>query len=334
MDICLRSPSKMRPPRSCFQSMESMSTMSTPRSNVVAVPPFVLPPFVLLVVLAVFSQNCCCAQEEGLWKSPDELRKMVSDRFEEPSDSKILHRENRIWINRDEQAVILDGYVAQRKVPLELFACPVGTKEHESIVAVFSRPQMVHAGLLAVNAKPGSTVTFEPFKPAHGTTIRIYALWLDESGKTKGTLAQNWIRQAGTTKPMVWDWVFAGSKIYKDDEGKEHYLGEGGELISVSNFNTSTMDVSVKSDQSNANLMFEAFTDRIPARNTPVRLVLTLTDEPPYTNDEADSSTEVKTLPKHLSAKVPDNILKLLVGKPVVDVPITPAKPKPSTSKK
>jgi hypothetical protein len=278
--------------------------------------------------LAFVDPRCGFAQEENAWKSADDLRKMVADRFEEPMDSKSLHRENRIWINRDEQAVILDGYVAQRQVPLELFACPVGTKEHESIVAVFSRPQMVHAGLLAVNAKPGSTVTFEPFKPAHGTTIRIYALWLDESGKTQGTLAQNWIRQAGTKKPMVWDWVFAGSKIYKDEDGKEHYLGDGGELISVSNFNTSTIDVSVKSDQSNANLLFEAFTDHVPAKYTPVRLVLTLTDEAPYANEQAEPSKEVK-LPKYLSEKVPQNVLKLLASKRSSDPAPNPSEAKP-----
>ena len=104
----------------------------------------------------------CCADDA--WKSSTEIQKLVVDRFEEPKDCKPLHRENRIWINRDEQFVILDGYIAQREVPLELFACPVGTKEHESIVAVFARAQLVHAGLLAINARPGSTATFEPFK--------------------------------------------------------------------------------------------------------------------------------------------------------------------------
>ena len=89
----------------------------------------------------------CSADDE--WKSAAELQKLIVDRFEEPKDCKLLHRENRIWINRDEQVVVLDGYVAQREVPLELFACPAGTKEHESIVAVFARAQLVHAGLLA-----------------------------------------------------------------------------------------------------------------------------------------------------------------------------------------
>ena len=286
--------------------------------------------FLMIVFfITIFSARLSSCGTDDEWKSSKEIQKRVVDRFEEPKDCKPLHRENRIWINRDEQVVILDGYIAQRDVPLELFACPIGTKEHESIVAVFARAQLVHAGLLAINARPGSTATFEPFKPAHGTTVRVYALWLDSDGKTKGTLAQNWIRVSGTKKPMVWDWVFGGSKIYKDDEGKEHYLGDSGELISVSNFTTSTMDVAIQSDQSNANLMFEAFTDRIPPKNSPVRLVLTLTDEVPYGSLENGRIQEKQDEPKYLTAKVPDNILSLLVAKPVETPDPKPAKVSP-----
>lgn len=283
-------------------------------------------------LFTVCSVNVAMGLDDDVWKSSTELQKSVEDRFEDPKDCKPLHRENRIWINRDEQVVIVDGYVAQRQVPLELFACPVGTKEHESIVAVFARAQLVHAGLLAIDARPGSTATFDPFKPAHGTTVRVYVLWLDNDGKTKGTLAQNWIRTSGTKKPMVWDWVFAGSKIYKDDEGKEHYLGDSGELISVSNFTTSTMDVAVKSDQSNNNLMFEAFTDHIPPKNTAVRLVLTLTDEAPFGNSDTGRTDEKQDEPKYLSAKVPDNIARLLVAKPPVTPDPKPAKVNPPKS--
>jgi len=262
--------------------------------------------------------------DDEVWVEQAELRRRVIDAFKPPRECKSLHRDNRIWIHRNEQVVILDGYIAQTQVPLELFACPTGTKEHESIVAVFARAQSVHAGLLAIDAKPGSTATFEPFKPATGTTVRIYALWIDNDGKTQGSLAQNWIRRMGTKKPMYWDWVFAGSKIHKDDEGKEHYLGDSGELISVSNFSTSTMDLAVRSEQSNANLLFEAFTERIPRRNTPVRLVITITDEAPYGILElGDDSLNAKE-PKHISDQVPESVMQFLVPakkKTVVDAP-------------
>jgi hypothetical protein len=253
-------------------------------------------------------------QDEG-WVSPDELRKKVLAAFDSPPEEcKPLHRDDRIWIQRDEQIVLLDGYIVQRKVPLELFACPVGSKEHEAIVAVLARARIAHAGLLAINAKPGSPASFEPFKPATGTTIRVYVLWLDKDNKVQGTLAQNWIRRMDNKKAMPWDFVFAGSKTYQDDEGKTHYLGDSGELVSVSNFTSSTIDVAVQSDQTNANLLFEAFTERIPKRHTPVRMVFSLTAEPPFGTRTEDKESKDKE-PEHLTEKVPERILKYLAPK-------------------
>ncbi|MFN7732418.1 MAG: YdjY domain-containing protein [Pirellula sp.] len=249
-------------------------------------------------VVTLWLCSICHAQEDG-WMELSEIQSRVEKSFTDPPQTTKLLDEGRVWIHRDEQAVIVDGYICQRNAPLEMFACPIGTKEHESIVAVFAKSQFVHAALLAVGGVPGKPVAFEPkFVPASGTTIRIYALWHDAEGKTQGTLAQNWIRQSGKERPMVWDWVFAGSKIYKDpDTGKESYLGNGGELVCVANFMTSTMDVAVKSDAANSGLVFEAFTDRIPKRNTPIRLVLVLSDESPYLGAEPSSVPAKPTTP-------------------------------------
>jgi hypothetical protein len=266
---------------------------------------------IALSLLWLASMSVSLAQEE--WLSPEEIGKRVAEAFAPPKDCKKLEKENPIWFHRDEQVVVVDGYVVQRDVPLELFACPTGSKEHESIVAVLARARTVHAALLAINAKPGKPASFEPFRPASGTTIRVYALWFDEKKKPQATLAQNWIRRADNKKAMPWDWVFAGSQMYKDDEGKEHYLGDSGELISVSNFVTSTIDVAVKSDQANASLLFEAFTERIPKRNTPVRLVLSLSDESPYGMFTDNSASESRP-PSHLTEKVPDRILQFLTA--------------------
>jgi hypothetical protein len=263
--------------------------------------------------------------EEG-WVDQPEIIKRIEKGFADPPDCKKMVEDGRVWIHRDEQAVIVDGYICQRNAPLEMFACPVGSKEHESVVAVFAKSRFVHASLLAVGGVPGKPVAFEPkFVPASGTTIRVYALWHDEKGQTQATLAQHWIRQTGTKKPMVWDWVFAGSKVYKDPEtGKETYMGDGGELLSVANFMTSTMDVAVKSDAANAGLVFEAFTDKIPKRFTPVRLVLVLSDQAPYANElssnkesnsQNPSATDEPELPKHLKADVPKRLMEFLPPK-------------------
>jgi len=47
-----------------------------------------------------------------------------------------------------------------------------------------------------------------------------------------------------------------------------------GDLICVSNFPDSVLDLPIQSTDSDASLLFEAFTEHIPSRGTPVTLVL------------------------------------------------------------
>ncbi len=250
--------------------------------------------------------------QEG-WLNATQLRERVTKAFAMPKEAKSLHPNDRVWINREEQVVIVDGVIAQREAQLEMFACPSGTKEHESIVSVFAKSQLVHAALLAVGAKPGAPASFEPFRPASGTTVRVYVLWFDPKGEKQSTIAQKWVRKTGTKDCLKWDWVFAGSKEYFDEFTKERqYLANSGELICVANFGTSTMDLVVKSEQANASLVFDAFTERIPRRNTPVRLVLSLSEEPAF-GSEADHEKET---PSFLKDDVPKDILKWLEPMP------------------
>lgn len=250
--------------------------------------------------------------QEG-WLNATQLRERVTKMFALPKEAKSLHPNDRVWINREEQVVIVDGVIAQREAQLEMFACPSGTKEHESIVSVFAKSQLVHAALLAIGAKPGSPASFEPFRPASGTTVRVYVLWLDPKGEKQSTIAQKWVRKTGTKDCLKWDWVFAGSKEYFDEFTKERqYLANSGELICVANFGTSTMDLVVKSEQANASLVFDAYTERIPRRNTPVRLVLSLSEEPAF-GSEADHEKET---PSFIKDDVPKDILKWLEPMP------------------
>jgi hypothetical protein len=193
-----------------------------------------------------------------------------------PEGAQAMPKPNRTWIDTEKGIVMVDGYVSLREGMLEMFACPVGSKEHESIVAVYSWAQVVHAALLAVGAKTGSPVQFDPvFKPPTGTQIDIEVRWLDEAGEWQSTQAQEWIKDLSTGKRMTHPWVFAGSGFWKDQQtGDEHYLAESGDFICVSNFSTATLDIPAESSQVNEGLMFEAFTEKIPPLGTPVRLVL------------------------------------------------------------
>lgn len=200
-----------------------------------------------------------------------------------------LSKEGRVWVDKKKRRVVVDGVVILKSGQLEMFACPINTKEHESVVAVFAKAIHVHAGLLAAGAMPGKPTQFEPYQPATGSTIRIHVLWKDEMGNKKSARAQSWIRHAGTEREMQYDWVFAGSGIYKDEESKqEYYLAEQGDLICVANFTTATLDLAVRSDDANSGLVFMANTKNIPDSDTPVRLVLQVVDTPPARDDSLD----------------------------------------------
>ncbi|MEX2174051.1 MAG: YdjY domain-containing protein [Pirellulaceae bacterium] len=195
---------------------------------------------------------------------------------EVPAELVRLSKTHDIWLDKKRNAVVIDGEVCLRAGQLEMFACPKGTKEHESIVSLNCLPEQAHAGLLAAGAKPGTAVKFDPeYQPATGPVIDIYVLWRDEQGGKHQARAQEWIKHAKTGKAMEYDWVFAGSGFWKDEEtGKEHYQANGGDFICVSNFPTATLDLPVQSSQANADLLFHAFTEKIPPKKTKVRLVL------------------------------------------------------------
>lgn len=203
-----------------------------------------------------------------------------------PEGAKQLAPDEEIWVDAKQKRVYVNGRVVLREGVLEMFACPKGTKEHESVIAVKSKAFLIHTALLAVGAEPGKPVQFEPkFIPPHGTEIDITIVWFQEAGdgqekRLKSAKAQDWIRNVDTKEAMQLPFVFAGSGFWTDpDTGKQRYLAEAGDLICVSNFGSAMIDVPIESTQSNEGLLFEPFTERIPPEETPIRMVLTPVDK-------------------------------------------------------
>jgi hypothetical protein len=194
----------------------------------------------------------------------------------EPKGAVRLSPEYDVWVDPKEKSVIIDGQISLREGMLEMFACTRNTKEHESIVSANTKAFIVHAALVRLGAQPGHPAQWNPeYKPPAGTEIEITVFWLDEKGKEHTSRAQEWVRDVHTGKAITHPWVFAGSRFWTDEEtGKKHYQGEGGDFICVSNFSTAVLDIPIESSQSNAELAFEAFAERIPPLGAPVRLIL------------------------------------------------------------
>jgi hypothetical protein len=211
-----------------------------------------------------------CVSLRGQEAKPEE-----SPALGDPKGLTRVTKDYDIWIDEKRKAVIVDGEVCLREGQLEMFACPKGSKEHESVVAVNAKPRFVHAALLAVGAKSGTPVKFDPkYAPATGQIVDIWVLWKDEKGENQKIKAQEWIKQVKTGKAMPYNFVFAGSGFWKDDDGKEYYYADGGDFICVSNFATAMLDLPVESSQDNTGLLFVANTEKIPPKGTKVRLVL------------------------------------------------------------
>jgi hypothetical protein len=194
----------------------------------------------------------------------------------EPELARRLDPADRVWVDPKNKLVYVDGYIALQKGYLEMFACPAGTKEHESVIGVHAKAATVHAALLAIGAREGHPVRFRPkFEPPEGTEIDIEVRWPDAAGAWQTARAQEWIREVESKKEMSQVWVFAGSGFWTDEEtSKRYYMAEQGDLICVSNFTTATLDVPIESSQSNEGLLFEANPDKVPPLGTQVRLVL------------------------------------------------------------
>jgi hypothetical protein len=189
---------------------------------------------------------------------------------------KRLSRTEEVWIDPVKKRVVVGARVVLAEGPIEVFACPEKTKEHEAIVATRGSARLVHTALLAIGLEPGKPVSFDPkYVAAEGPAVAITMRWKDADGKIREMPAQDWIRNAQTGKALMADWVFAGSSFYKDPaDGRMYYQGDGGDLICVSNFPTATLDLPIESSQSNEALMFEVFPGRVPPRGTDVELIL------------------------------------------------------------
>jgi hypothetical protein len=177
----------------------------------------------------------------------------------------------------DKRRVRVSAYVCLRMGQLEQFLTRKRTKEHEAILAADVDARDIHTALTLARAEAGHPVKFQSqYKPPSGTPIKIFLEYTKDQ-KTVRVPAQQWIRNARTKKILDSDWVFAGSVLIPDPfepKKKPFYAANEGDVICISNFDTALLDLPLNSSKANDDLLFEAFTERIPAVETPVQVIL------------------------------------------------------------
>jgi len=198
-----------------------------------------------------------------------------------------LNKEKTLYLEKKpngEMRVLVVTEVCLREGLLEVLLCKNKTKEHESILRVDLDPRYIHAALVATGAKVGSPVQFVnpksgelEYKPASGQKIRVTVLYMRD-GKLQTHRAQEWVLDKKAKKPMAYDWVFAGSRFIRNPdapkEDPEYYCANNGEVICLSNFVDSMLDLPVEVSKDEIDLHFEPITKQIPPLKSKVWLIL------------------------------------------------------------
>lgn len=175
-------------------------------------------------------------------------------------------------IDHEARRLVLESTVVFREGPLELFLCPVKSKEHESILAAKVEPKLFQLALVMLGAKPGRPASFDPFQLPTGQEVRVLLDYQD--GDTRKRVdAREWIHDAETKAAPAAPFVFAGSGFRKlPGQERATFLGDDGDLICVSNFPGAVLDLQLESSTKNSGLRFTAWTERIPPQGTAVTI--------------------------------------------------------------
>ena len=173
--------------------------------------------------------------------------------------------------------VLVNGYICLREGELEQLVTRKNTKEHEAIIAVDADARKIHEALNLAGAVEGTPVRYTPkYQPATGQTVKV-SIRYEDKGRLVTVPGQSWVENIRTGKPLDVDWVFAGSGLVDNPLDPDHpktYLANDGDVICVSNFDTAMLDLPVESSKNNDDLLFRAWTDRIPPLDTNVVVIL------------------------------------------------------------
>ena len=106
-----------------------------------------------------------------------------------------LNPQKTVLLDRENKRLLLKTKLCLKMGVLEMLLCGKQTKEHESILTIDAEANVIHAGLLALGAKPGRPVKFQPeYSPPQGQRIEIFANWTDEKGQQQRRRVQDWVR--------------------------------------------------------------------------------------------------------------------------------------------
>jgi hypothetical protein len=192
-----------------------------------------------------------------------------------------------VWFENvdGKRRVIVAATVCMREgsYGLECLLCRNGTKEHESILTTNADAAVIHAYLMAAGGIPGSPVQYLENKgevrviPPSGSKIKVL-LQYEQGGKLVTVPAKRWILDGKKNTELEHNWVFAGSHFFPNPDAKDkppiYAATSDGAYICTSNVPSAMLELPIDSPNDPALREFRPFTDRIPALETKVDIIL------------------------------------------------------------
>jgi hypothetical protein len=209
-----------------------------------------------------------------------------------------------LTINSKERCVDIEATICLDEGALELIACTIGTKEHESVIAVGASPIHIHTALLLLGAKNGSPAMRQPINdeatrwvdlPPKGDLIDVFLEIKDPAGKPTERPISDFITRSAeharspSAVPTEGDkfprfpgtFIFAGSLLIDNGPGPRTYLAErSGHVISIATFGDELLCLPEVHSQDNGALMWSIDPTHLPKKGTPVTLRLRLKKNP------------------------------------------------------
>jgi hypothetical protein len=212
---------------------------------------------------------------------------------EKPVAAKKTEIGKNVWLETQgkKRRVIVGATIALREgnFGLECLMCRKNTKEHESILAADADAKEIHAALLIAGGEPGAPAYYDEntreLHPPRGMKIKVLVQY-EEKGKLHTVRAQDWVMNTRTKKTLAEEWVFAGSKLFADPDGKDkpvYGANSDGGFICIYNSPVALLDLPITNPNKDpeAGREFQPNTQRIPQVGTKVSVILEAVPETP-----------------------------------------------------
>lgn len=188
-----------------------------------------------------------------------------------------------IKIDLVKKTIDIDAKVVLREGEwLELLACTVNSKEHESVLAIEALPSHVHFALLMLGLEPGAPMRWVKkdkdkyeIRQGYGPKVAV-TLRYEKDGKPVEVPANEWIIDQKKKEKLASNiWLFTGAEFQKFDDKEVYAADVNGTAITIVSFGDDLLARATDMTDRTDDATWAANTEAIPELGTKVTIRLT-----------------------------------------------------------